>query len=60
MKIWFAGNFPLMKDPEKEKAQMKKILSLYPSYNRLISYYFKEDAMNLINIKKEFDNESQS
>ena len=60
MRIWFAGNFPLMKDPEKEKAQMDKILSLYPEYNRLVSYYFKDDMMNLIQIKKEFDNESQS
>lgn len=60
MRIWFAGNFPLMKDPEKEKAQMNKILSLYPEYNRLVSYYFKDDMMNLIQIKKEFENESQS
>ena len=60
MKLYFAGNFPLMKDPEKEKAQMRKILSLYPEYNRLVSFYFKEDAENLIQIKKEFENESQS
>lgn len=60
MKLYFAGNFPMMKDPEKEKACMELIRSQYPHYRRLVSFYFKEDALNLINIKKEIDNESQS
>ena len=53
MKLYFAGNFPMMKDPEKEKSTRDKILSLYPKYRRLVSFFFKKDAENLIRIKDE-------
>jgi hypothetical protein len=53
MKIYFAGNFPLMKDPELEKQFRDKVLETEPEYRRLLSFYYKKDIKNLIDIKKE-------
>jgi hypothetical protein len=55
LKLYFAGNFPMMKDPEKEKACMEIIRARYPHYRRIISFFFEDDALNLINIKKELE-----
>ena len=35
MKIYFAGNFPLMKNPELEKQFRDKVLETEPEYRRL-------------------------
>ena len=53
MKIYFAGNFPLMKNPKLEKQFRDKVLETQPEYRRLLSYYYKKDIKNLIDIKKE-------
>jgi hypothetical protein len=53
MKIYFAGNFPVMKNPELEKQFRDKVLETQPEYRRLISYYYEDDIQNLIEIKKE-------
>ena len=52
MKMYHAGNFPQMKDPEEEKAMMRRVLGKYPHYRRLLSFYFESDITNVINIKK--------
>ena len=53
MKIYFAGNFPLMKNPELEKQFRDKVLEGEPEYRRLLSFYYKDDIKNLIDMKKE-------
>jgi hypothetical protein len=56
MKIYFAGNFPVMKNPELEKQFRDKVLESHPEYRRLLSFYYKKDIQNLIDIKKEEQN----
>ena len=53
MKIYFAGNFPLMKNKELEMEFRDKVLETEPEYRRLLSFYYKKDIKNLIDIKKE-------
>jgi len=53
LKIYFAGNFPAMKNPELEKEFRDKVLSTNNTYRRLLSFYYKKDIQNLIEIKKE-------
>ena len=60
MRLYFAGNFPMMKDPEKEKACMEIIRARYPHYRRIVSFFFEDDALNLINIKKELKDGTSS
>jgi hypothetical protein len=52
MKIWLAGNFPQMKDPKLEKESLDLVLKHYPQYNRLLSFYYQEDIVNVISVKK--------
>jgi len=53
MKIYFAGNFPLMKDKELEMQFRDRVLETEPEYRRLVSYYYKKELKNLIEIKRE-------
>ncbi len=53
MRIYFAGNFPVMKDPELEKQFRDKVLENHPEYRRLLSFYYRKDIKNLISIKEE-------
>ena len=53
MIIYFAGNFPVMKNPELEKKFRDRVLDTEAIYPRLISYYYLKDIQNLIDIKKE-------
>jgi len=53
MIIYFAGNFPVMKNPELEKQFRDRLLETQSVYPRLISYYYQKDIKNLIDIKKE-------
>jgi len=53
MKIFMAGNFPLMKSKEDEKKMRDKILSSGNQYRRLISFYYKKDIKNLLDLRKE-------
>jgi len=59
MKIYFAGNFPVMKNPELEKQFRDKVLESHPEYRRLLSFYYIKDIQNLIDIKKEEVNGSE-
>lgn len=48
--IYIAGNFPVMKDIEEERAIKDK----YPTrFNRLISYFFQEDIKTVLQLKRE-------
>jgi len=58
MKIYFAGNFPVMKNPELEKQFRDTVLDIEPEYRRLVSFYYKKDIQNLLDIKKEEVNAS--
>jgi len=58
VQIYFAGNFPLMKDIEAERANRNKVCMYYKSYRRLISYYYKDDIQNLLDLKQEELDES--
>jgi hypothetical protein len=60
MKLWFAGNFPQMKNPELEKSMMQLVLKRAPEYNRLLSFFFTGDAENVINIRIEDENGIQT
>ena len=53
MKIYFAGNFPLMKNPDLEKKFRDRVLNVESEYRRLLSYYYEKDITNLLDIKKE-------
>ena len=59
MKIYFAGNFPLMGNKELEMQFRDKVLETEPEYRRLLSFYYKKDITNLIDIKKEEDNDGE-
>lgn len=48
--IYIAGNFPVMKEIKEERA----IKEQYPTrYNRLISYFFKDDIQVVLQLKRE-------
>jgi len=53
LKVFFAGNFPQMKDPEAEKAVRDVVVKRFPEYRRLGSYYFEEDIQTLIDMRRE-------
>ena len=60
MKIYLAGNFPLMKDKEEEKRMRDLILKSAPCYRRLISFYYEKDVQTVLDLKEEELNESRS
>jgi len=52
--FYIAGNFPQMKNPELEKECFFKVCALNDNiYNRLASFWFKEDCQKVIGVKKE-------
>jgi len=53
MKIFFAGNFPQMKDPELEKGMCDTVIEYHNVYRRLVSFYFKDDIQSVIDLKGE-------
>lgn len=53
MKLYLAGNFPVMKDPEKEREFREVALGVTDEYKRLLSYYYQDDIQNLINMRRE-------
>ena len=59
MRIYFAGNFPQMKDPEQEKEVARLVMSRGKSYRRLVSFHFRDDAESLLKIRKELNDENQ-
>jgi hypothetical protein len=57
MKLYLAGNFPVMKDPEKEREFRDEALLLAPTWNRLLSYYYPKDIQTVIDMRREEINE---
>jgi len=57
MKLYLAGNFPVMKDPEKEREFRDAALLLTDSWNRLLSYYYPKDIQTVIDMRREEINE---
>ena len=60
MKLYFAGNFPVMKNPELEKSFRDKVLETEDEYRRLLSFFYEKDIQTLIDIKKEERNVRRS
>ena len=60
MIIYYAGNFPQMKKPEQER-KTKELVHKHgiPIYRRLISFHFRPDIENVLDIRREED-ETQS
>jgi hypothetical protein len=60
-KVYLAGNFPAMKNPEIEHTFKQTCLRILGEYNRLISFHFEPDIQTVLNIKrKELGNEAQT
>lgn len=60
LKIFYAGNFPQMKDIELEKSRRDLATSILgETYSRLISFWFEKDIRNVITMKREESNESK-
>jgi hypothetical protein len=53
MKLYFAGNFPLMNSLEDEKKFRDRILQDCPEYRRLVSYFFEKGIQNILTMKRE-------
>ena len=53
MKLWLAGNFPILSDPKKEMGLYKRITEYKSEYKRLVSFYYKKETMVVLNLKKE-------
>lgn len=59
-RLYLAGNFPQLKNPELEKEMAKFVVKKYSIYNRLITFFFKDDMQSILDLKKEELNESRS
>jgi hypothetical protein len=53
MKLYFAGNFPVMKDPEKERDFRETALKVTDEWRRLLSYFYPDDIKNVIEMRRE-------
>lgn len=60
LKIFYAGNFPQMKNIELEKSRRDVANAILgTTYSRLISFWFEKDIKNVITMKREEQNESE-
>jgi len=53
MKLFLAGNFPLMSNIEKEREMKDYVFSKDAPYNRLASFFYTKGAANLVEIRSE-------
>lgn len=53
MKLFLAGNFPLMSDPAKEREMRDYVFDKKAPYNRLASFFYEKGAKNVWSIRKE-------
>ncbi|RLA02460.1 MAG: hypothetical protein DRQ42_00650 [Gammaproteobacteria bacterium] len=53
MIFYLAGNFPQMKDPELEREVKEDMEARGYAYNRLISFYYKDDGKTIMDLKEE-------
>jgi len=52
MKLYLAGNFPAMSDPEYEKALYHICIREMDSYRRLVSFHFEKEIQTIYNLAK--------
>ena len=49
MRLYNAGNFPVMNTPGEESKLRDLVLEAkYPSFNRLISFFYKKSCVNVL------------
>lgn len=60
MKLFLAGNFPLMSKPEEERRMKDYVSERGFDYNRLVSFFYDKGAENVLGIKEEVQNGSNS
>lgn len=53
MKLYFAGNFPLMNSLKDEMLFRDRVLEECPQYRRLVSYFFAKGIQNILTMKRE-------
>lgn len=58
MKLFLAGNFPQMKSIEAEKKMRDHVRGLGEEYRRLLSFFYEEDIINVLNMRREEDEEN--
>ena len=59
-KLFFAGNFPQLKEYKEEKKVANLVINRYNTYNRLITFFFKDDMQSVLDLRKEELNENNS
>ena len=59
MKIFFAGNFPQMKNPELEEASARRVVDQGITYKRLISFFFRDDMESVLRLKDVLDSDGK-
>jgi len=57
MKVYLAGNFPQLKDPETEKAMKDRIEKKFNTYRRLITFFYPEDCETIFTLQKQENSE---
>jgi hypothetical protein len=57
-RLYLAGNFPQLKDPLLEEKMAQYAVEKYLIYNRLITFFFKDDMQSILDLKKEELNEN--
>jgi hypothetical protein len=52
IKMYGAGNFVLMSNPEKEKKFVEEVTKRTGSCSRLISFFFKKELQTILTVKE--------
>jgi hypothetical protein len=53
MRLYLAGNFPVMKDPVKERDFRDTALDVTDRWRRLLSYFYPNDIKTVIEMRRE-------
>ena len=59
MKMYLAGNFVFLSDPEKEKMLATRCIELYGQYHRLTSFFFQKETDTVLTVIKEINSENE-
>jgi hypothetical protein len=54
IRLFLAGNFPQLSKIEKERKFLTDLLEEGKEYNRLISFYYLDEAEVVLNLAREF------
>lgn len=60
MKLFLAGNFPLLNDIDKERVFMNRILDNGRDYNRLVSFFYPKTCETVLTLRKEMKGKTQT